>query len=209
VGRSAIKLGIGVAGIGAFVVAAAAAVDREPAVWELEITRWFHDGADWWAIVLWPVMALGSTPGAIAVAAIVWWALGRRAGVVVGASFATAYLAANLLKRIVGRDRPDTLDLGVQPRDTLDSLAFPSGHSTQAFAVAVAVALVAGPWGGWRFALLPLAAVTAMARMYFGVHFVGDVLAGAVLGTSIALLVDRVVPTEPDIATRAGASGPT
>jgi len=201
VARSATIIGIGLALLAMFVVAGAFAIDADPAAWEIETTRWVHRRDDAWAVLLWPIMALGSTPGGIAVTGLVWWQLGRRPGLVVGISFAAAYVTASVAKRVVERARPDAIDLGEMPRQVLDTFAFPSGHSAQSFAIAVAVALVATRWGPWRFALVPLAAITSLARMYFGVHFLGDVLAGAVLGTGIALVVDQLVPRDT-------ASGP-
>ncbi|HWG83834.1 MAG TPA: phosphatase PAP2 family protein [Deinococcales bacterium] len=66
--------------------------------------------------------------------------------------------------------------------------SFPSGHATRAFALAVAAALL---WPRWRWPLLLAAAWVGFSRAYIGAHWPLDVLAGAVLGTLIALAVSR------------------
>jgi undecaprenyl-diphosphatase len=62
--------------------------------------------------------------------------------------------------------------------------SFPSGHATTAFAGAVALSYL------WRRAaplFFLLAAAIAFSRVYVGVHYPGDVLAGAALGSLVGL----------------------
>ena len=78
------------------------------------------------------------------------------------------------------------------------SSSMPSGHATTAFAAAVAVGLV---HPRLRWPLLVLAALVAVSRVWLGVHYLTDVIAGAALGTSVALVpvgsVSRRVATHP------------
>jgi undecaprenyl-diphosphatase len=117
--------------------------------------------------------------------------LGRRRVVplVAGAATASFFLASGLnyvLKALVDRSRPpeaigfDAL-VGVP-----GSPSFPSGHAMTAFAVAGTVALLAPRL---RWPVLGLAAVIAFSRVYLGVHFWIDVLAGTALGLAVGLCV--------------------
>lgn len=67
------------------------------------------------------------------------------------------------------------------------SYAFPSGHTTEAFALATAVSLVFKKWYFVTPAFLYAGSV-GYSRMYLGTHYPTDILGGAVLGTASAFL---------------------
>lgn len=123
----------------------------------------------------------------------------RRAAVRGLASLSLASLTVNTLgKRSVRRPRP-SLDpvplvrrLGRQPITT----SFPSGHAASAAAFATGVALESPAWGA---AVAPLAFSVAASRVYTGVHFPSDVLAGAALGAGAAFAVRALVPARAQI----------
>jgi undecaprenyl-diphosphatase len=126
----------------------------------------------------------------IASAAVLSAAGGRRgrAAAAMGlASVAVTATALNLgVKPIVRRRRPDRVAHGV-PRSRHvcmpSSSAFPSGHAAAAFAFATGAGHVLPVVG---FPLRALAALVAYSRVHTGVHYTGDVLAGALLGGAIA-----------------------
>jgi undecaprenyl-diphosphatase len=97
-----------------------------------------------------------------------------------------------VVKLIVARPRPT-----IEHLSQLSSLSFPSGHTTQAAAVylTVAILLSKGLNRGWRELLIALAVVIALgvawSRVYLGVHYPTDVAAGLLLGWGWALLVFR------------------
>jgi undecaprenyl-diphosphatase len=95
-----------------------------------------------------------------------------------------ADLAASGLKVATDRRRPEeTLD-GIDVLVTTPSTAsFPSGHAATSFAAAVVLA-VALP--ALAPAFFVLAALVGFSRLYVGVHFPLDVLAGAALGAALA-----------------------
>jgi membrane-associated phospholipid phosphatase len=101
-------------------------------------------------------------------------------------SFAIASGLNALLKALFDRARPPT-EIGLDALGTVPgSPSFPSGHAMTAFAVAGAIALLAPRL---RVAVLALAALIAFSRVYLGVHFWLDVLAGAGLGMTIGALI--------------------
>jgi membrane-associated phospholipid phosphatase len=88
------------------------------------------------------------------------------------------------VKLIVRRPRPvleGLPPLGGAP----SSLSFPSAHATASFACATAMTRIA-PEAAFLFVL---AAGIALCRPYLGMHYPSDVVAGAVLGTALGLVV--------------------
>lgn len=104
----------------------------------------------------------------------------------------TALLASFLvgdegLKHIFQRPRPfETVQGVVLLVAPPHSFSFPSGHAASAFACSLVLARKIPALG--RPALI-LAAVIAFSRVYVGVHYPLDVLAGALLGATCAMLV--------------------
>jgi membrane-associated phospholipid phosphatase len=94
------------------------------------------------------------------------------------------------VKLIVARPRPT-----IEHLHHLTSLSFPSEHTTQAAAIylTIAILLSRGLNRGWRELVIVLATLIALAvawsRVYLGVHYPTDVIAGLLLGWSWALLV--------------------
>lgn len=89
-----------------------------------------------------------------------------------------------VVKAIVRRPRPvleGLPPLGGAP----SSLSFPSAHATSSFAVATAMTRVE-PLGALAFLL---AIALALGRPYLGMHYPSDVVAGAILGLALGLLV--------------------
>jgi membrane-associated phospholipid phosphatase len=92
---------------------------------------------------------------------------------------AAAYAANYAVKLIVRRRRPEFPGLpDLTP--TVSRLSFPSAHATSSFAAARAYRGLVPAW-----ALYAGAFAFMVSRPYLGVHYPGDVLAGAVLGTAI------------------------
>jgi undecaprenyl-diphosphatase len=98
------------------------------------------------------------------------------------ASVWTADLAALTIKALVERPRPSVAVPEAHPLMGAAGYSMPSGHAATAFAGAVAVAYLWRRGAPWFFLL---AAAIAFSRVYVGVHYPGDVLAGAALGAAV------------------------
>jgi len=115
--------------------------------------------------------------------------------VLVLAADGIADLLARALKSVVDVERPafryaEPKALVHVPRDH----SFPSGHAATSFACATVLA-----WAFPRLAvpLYLLAAAIAFSRVYVGVHYPLDVLAGAALGVLVATALLRLVRARP------------
>jgi undecaprenyl-diphosphatase len=96
----------------------------------------------------------------------------------------TADLLALAVKAAVERPRPSVTIPQTDPLIGAGGWSFPSSHAATAFAGAVSLTYL------WRRAaplFFLLAAAIAFSRVYVGVHYPGDVLAGAALGSVVGL----------------------
>jgi undecaprenyl-diphosphatase len=124
-----------------------------------------------------------------------WRRDGRRAAGAAVAAAGMGLLVARMLGDVVARPRPFVAHaatihpfLGHAPDPS-----FPSDHATAAFAIAVAVAVRRL---GWGIPLLALAVLVALGRVFLGLHYPSDVLAGALLGGAAAVALAARAPRE-------------
>ncbi|MGA2319930.1 MAG: phosphatase PAP2 family protein [Solirubrobacteraceae bacterium] len=99
---------------------------------------------------------------------------------------AAAYLLNSTIKLLVRRERPRLEGLPALI-DTPTRLSFPSAHASTSFAGALAYSRLGLP----AIPLYALAGSLSISRLYLGVHYPSDILAGAVLGTALAGLCTR------------------
>ena len=134
---------------------------------------------------------LGYFPGVwfvSAAAALAWRPLRAAAWRMCLAVALTYALTSGVIKPVVARERPYTVVTGartIEPAPS-DSYSFPSGHASTAVAGAIAASRVV-PSASWAF--WGLATLMAYSRIYVGVHYPGDVVAGALFGAAVALFV--------------------
>lgn len=109
-----------------------------------------------------------------------------------GASVLIAGGSAFVLKNILKRNRPfvshaDIITIKAADRD----YAFPSGHTALAFAAATSLSLSFPKW----YVIAPsfvYAGAVSYSRLYLGVHYPSDVLAGALTGAASSFISFKV-----------------
>ncbi len=122
----------------------------------------------------------------------IWRTISNK-GLFVFAAVALPGIFASLTKNTIGRARPKLFE--TEGPFGFDFMAFdskfagwPSGHTTTAFAMATAIALL---FPRLAYITFPLAILAAYTRTALGAHYLADVTMGAAVGTVGAILVYR------------------
>lgn len=117
-------------------------------------------------------------------------AAGRRKiyGILLLGGITASFYISSFLKHVIGRPRPFTVVPGARAMAVEDSFSFPSTHAVMAFMAAFILARCFKK----PVLFFALAALVAFSRVYIGVHFVSDVLAGAAIGALIGWLLVKV-----------------
>lgn len=165
---------------------------------DLSITQWIN--ANWHGVAFlnhfFRLITLLGEHGEIWIASgviMLFFKKTRRVGIAVLIALALNFLVSNLIiKNAVDRTRPFEADKNIMsfleewkvkiPSDS----SFPSGHSSSAFAAAVAATLYLKKKG---IPFMFLAVIISFSRIFLCVHFVSDVLVGILIGSIIAVAV--------------------
>ena len=105
----------------------------------------------------------------------------------IGASALTAAIVSTIVKHGVNRPRPFVTYPFIEKATEAGSPSFPSGHTSDAFALATSMSLAYPRW----YIIIPSftwAGIVGYSRMDLGVHYPSDVLMGAVIGAGSAYL---------------------
>ena len=155
----------------------------------------------WLTTTMRHVTWLGTAFVLLPLVAVVGVAVHRRMGswttmAHLGVSLGGAIVLYDAIKLLVGRPRPQVGQLV----STATGFAFPSGHATQITAVAITITILGAALSvsrsrralAWAATAL-LVLVVGVSRIYLGVHWPTDVLAGSALGGLWAVLTVRTL----------------
>ncbi len=95
-------------------------------------------------------------------------------------------ILSNILKYTINRPRPFITHSIIEKISAGGSPSFPSGHTSDAFAIATAISIA---YPKWYIIILAYAwALTvAYSRMFLGVHYLSDVIVGITIGVGLAI----------------------
>jgi len=142
------------------------------------------------------VTSVGDTVTVLLVVSMVYWYGARRHDVAITMGYSFAALSLVLaLKSAFGYPRPPESVWLIET----EGLGFPSGHATAATVVYGGLAYAHGWWDDLRRALPVAVLVLAIgvSRVVLGVHYVGDILAGFLLGLVVILGVTHLSDDDP------------
>lgn len=103
-------------------------------------------------------------------------------------SLGLAAFLTYIIKLIVLRPRPEAIGV-VALVTSLTVYSFPSGHASTAFS---ALPVMDKEYPRLKYAWITIAALIALSRLYLGMHFLSDIIAGATLGYYSGYLMVRL-----------------
>lgn len=162
------------------------ALNQWHSAWLDPIMFWFSGNLIWLPLYAFLLYQLYKLPRIHFVVAL----LSIAAGIAMADQFTSA-----LLKPLVGRPRPTwDAEIGslvhVVNNYRGGHFGFPSSHAANTFCVAVLLMLIwKNPWARW---LLLWATLVSYSRIYLGVHFPVDVIAGAAAGSIFGVIAFRL-----------------
>lgn len=153
----------------------------------LTLFEFFHSFAGRWTALDWVAVLLAKYfPYILAVFFVVFifsvasdW---RKRFWILSVAAASAVLARGIIVEAIkffGEAHRPFMVLGFDPLIQASSFSFPSGHAAVLFVLAVSVWFFRKDWGYWFFAVSIL---ISLARVFSGIHWPADIVAGAAIG---------------------------
>lgn len=148
----------------------------------IQVVLWLQRGGDGWAGLMNGFTFTGNIEFYLLILPLIYWMMDRRLGVRVALFLLLSIVINNLAKMLLHSPRPYWYDAQVQLwTDPEFSFGLPSGHAQNAVVMWGLLALYGQRAWGWLIAI-GLIFLTGLSRIYLGVHFPTDVLAGWSLG---------------------------
>lgn len=148
----------------------------------IQVVLWLQRGGDGWVGLMNGFTFTGNIEFYLLMLPLIYWTMDRRLGVRVAFFLLVSIVINNVGKMLLHSPRPYWYDVQVQLwTDPEFSFGLPSGHAQNAVIMWGLLAFYGRRVWGWLVAI-GLIFLTGLSRIYLGVHFPTDVLAGWLLG---------------------------
>lgn len=159
--------------------------------WEFNFLVWLQKSANPFFDAFWTFITLfGEEVIIVAIVGLLYWCINKEFAKSVGYSILTSIAANGMIKNIVSRARPfqnENWDIINKRPDTADGFSFPSGHTQISTSVFTSLAIWLKKRWAWILAIT-ISLLVGFSRLYLGVHFPTDVIAGLLFGLFFAFV---------------------
>ncbi len=161
-------------------------------IWEFQLIEFLQNHGSAFFDTFWSLISMfGEELIMIGVMGFLYWCYDKEMAKFLGYSLLTSVTLNGLIKNIVTRDRPfehPEWNIENKKPSTAGGYSFPSGHSQASASLFVSSAIwLKRKWMTVLAIVVPL--LVAFSRLYLGVHFPTDVIAGLALGTALSFLL--------------------
>ena len=153
----------------------------------IQINLFFQNLGGWIKLPMQLLSLLGTVPFFIVLFSTIYWAINTALGMRIGLLLMISANLNDAFKILFHQPRPYWYDLRIQGLAKETSFGLPSGHAQNSVVVWGGIAAwIRRPWA-WIVAVLLILSI-GLSRIYLGVHFPTDVLAGWLIGAVILVV---------------------
>jgi membrane-associated phospholipid phosphatase len=156
---------------------------------DLWFTQLLQSMGDWLTPVMSVFTWLGYPQAYMLVLAIIYWSVDRKLGVRLAIFLSLVASLNSLLKQAFHAPRPYWLDPDIKAIRVSNGFGMPSGHAQASTVWLYAGSILKRKWF-WIVAIV-IAFLVGLSRVYLGVHFPSQVLAGWLVGILVLVLFSR------------------
>lgn len=130
----------------------------------------------------------------ILVAAVFYWIINKKFAFRLTFIFLFSAMIVELIKGIVARPRPYSVDPSVGVGSETGGYSFPSGHAQNIASMTTTIYLGYYRRYKWlKWVLLGVALLVGFTRIYLGQHYLTDVIVGLILGVLVTLAIYKLI----------------
>jgi membrane-associated phospholipid phosphatase len=156
---------------------------------DIWITTTFQNMGEWMTPIMEFFTLLGYPQAYMVIIALIYWSVNREAGLRMALFLPVVSCLNSILKQAFHAPRPYWVDPGIKAIRVSNGFGMPSGHAQGATVWLYAAAMLRRRWF-WVVTIIVVFLV-GVSRIYLGVHFSTQVLAGWLIGIVVIILFVR------------------
>lgn len=156
-------------------------------IWLIQLLQSF---GDWFTPIMSFFTWLGYPQAYMIIIAVIYWSIDRKLGLRLAIFLPVVASLNSIMKQALVSPRPYWIDPGIEAIRVSNGFGMPSGHA-QASTVWLYAAAIVKKRGFW-IAAITLSTMVGLSRIYLGVHFPSQVLAGWLTGILVVILFVQV-----------------